>query len=851
MNLRMSAALAALVTSLIAGCGEPVSQQPADGEDTPPTIESLTENSDRADGMFALFTDRESGEVRMLLDPEDLGTEFIYGSVVQDGPVEAGFFRGEYRPWLGEGIVRIQRQFGQVEFIRETTAYTVDPESAVADSVIANMSPAVLAVTDILAEDKETGAVLIDAGPLFLGESFTQLKAVPHPEADPEQVFDLGSLSEEKTRFDGVRAYPENVDFFVRYVFENPGQTKTDMEAFADHRVTSVVVQHSLIRLPDNGYAPRRDDPRIGYFVQRRTDLMDTTSTPWRDVIRRWHLEKENPDAPTSDPVEPIVFWIENTTPPEYREAVRTGALAWNQAFESAGFTNAIEVRVQPDDAEWDAGDIRYHVIRWQATPQPPFGGYGPSIANPRTGEIIGADVVLDHSWVSFTARYDQLFGGDGAGAGFRGSHSSCAAGLVIQHGNALASMVLAGQPGGDEKEAEMLQQSLQELVLHEVGHALGLAHNFRASQVFSPDEHYDAEKTRSQGLRGSVMDYSAANLVPPGREQGMYFQIMPGPYDHWAIEYGYSEALADPVAEERRLSAILARSTEAQLLFGNDADDMRAPGAGIDPTIMIFDGSSDAIRYADDRMGVLDEARTGLLEKYRQPGNSYAELANAYRLMAIEINVQARAVSRYVGGVLIDRAFQDQPGGTEPFRPVSREQQARAMAFLARRVLAPEAFQDSPELLRHLQQQRRDFDFYGTTEDPKIHELALSIQKGVLDHLLHPVVLRRMTDTTLYGNEYPVTDMMTDLTAAVFDADMSGKVNGFRQNLQSEYVGRLVAMMAPDNAGGYDQPSRAMALYILQDLRRRLAAKTAGDPGTRAHTAALLHTIDQALETS
>jgi hypothetical protein len=107
------------------------------------------------------------------------------------------------------------------------------------------------------------------------------------------------------------------------------------------------------------------------------------------------------------------------------------------------------------------------------------------------------------------------------------------------------------------------------------------------------------------------------------------------------------------------------------------------------------------------------------------------------------------------------------------------------------------------------------------------------------------------MTDTTLYGNEYPVTDMMTDLTAAVFDADMSGKVNGFRQNLQSEYVGRLVAMMAPDNAGGYDQPSRAMALYILQDLRRRLAAKTAGDPGTRAHTAALLHTIDQALETS
>jgi hypothetical protein len=316
-------------------------------------------------------------------------------------------------------------------------------------------------------------------------------------------------------------------------------------------------------------------------------------------------------------------------------------------------------------------------------------------------------------------------------------------------------------------------------------------------------------------------------------------------------IEYGYSEALDDPAEEERRLSGILARSTEPELLFGNDADDMRAPGAGIDPTIMIFDSSSDVIRYADNRLELLDETRAGLLEKYRQPGTSYAELTNAYRLMAIEINAQARAVSRYVGGVRIDRAFQDQPGGTEPFRPISREQQTRAMAFLGRRVLSPEAFQDSPELLRHLQQQRRDFDFYGETEDPKIHELALRIQSGVLDHLLNPVVLRRLTDTTLYGNEYPVSAMMRDLTAAVFDADMSGNVNGFRQNLQSEYLGRLVAMIAPDNAGGYDQPSRAMALYALQDLRRRLAAKTTGDLGTRAHTAALLHAIDKALETA
>jgi hypothetical protein len=120
-----------------------------------------------------------------------------------------------------------------------------------------------------------------------------------------------------------------------------------------------------------------------------------------------------------------------------------------------------------------------------------------------------------------------------------------------------------------------------------------------------------------------------------------------------------------------------------------------------------------------------------------------------------------------------------------------------------------------------------------------------------VLDHLLHPVVLKRLTDTTLYGNEYPVSAMMTDLTTAVFGADTGGDVNGFRQNLQAEYVARLVAMIGPENEAGFDQPSRAMALHALQDLRGRLGAKAMGDSATRAHTAALLHTLDKALATT
>jgi hypothetical protein len=263
----------------------------------------------------------------------------------------------------------------------------------------------------------------------------------------------------------------------------------------------------------------------------------------------------------------------------------------------------------------------------------------------------------------------------------------------------------------------------------------------------------------------------------------------------------------------------------------------------------MINDMSSDSISYAVDRMALIRDIMSGLVDRYREDGATYQELVAAYQSLVGQYADQAEVISRYVGGVMVDRAVQGQPGATVPFQPVALAEQRRALASLNKNVFAPEAFLASDHLYRHLQTQRRDFDFYGKTEDPKIHDQALSTQKSVLDHLLHPVVLKRLSDSALYGNEYRVADMMTDLTAAIFSADMAGDVNSFRQNLQAEYVSRLVAMNGAVSAGGYDQPSRAMALYSLQNLRRDLKAKTAGDLATKAHKVALLNTIDKALD--
>jgi hypothetical protein len=856
MRHKVVPALAACIL-LLGGCGtneQAGSTEKAADEDKA-TIESLTENSDRHDGLFTFFVDRDKGTVRMLIGKDQLGQEYIYVATVRDAPPITGQFRGNVGEWTKNSMIQLRRHFGRVEFVEPNIAFHFDENNPLSRAAEANISPAIIAVADIEAEDKESGAVLIDIGPVFLTESFVQLKPSPNPKSNGEPRFDLGTLSSKKTRFSDWRSYPENVDVMVEYVYENPSPVVPGGEDVADSRYISMKLQHSFIEVPDNDFVPRSYDPRVGFYLMRVTDLTSTSAAPWLDYINRWHLKKKNPGAELSDPEEPIVFWIENTTPLEYRDTIREATLAWNQAFEQAGFSNAVEVHVQPDDADWDAGDIRYNVIRWTSSPQPVFGGYGPVFVNPRTSQILGSDIMLEQVFMTNRVRYSRIFDPEPAGNGSPGAVSRpamCKMPAQLQSGIQLGRAALKAGESSPMAESELVRQGLYSLVLHEVGHTLGLNHNFISSQLLSPDELYAREPTTSQGYSsGSIMDYAPINVAPKGGEQGLYYEVSTGPYDRWAIEYGYSEALDDAAAEQQRLDKLLAHSTERALWFANDADDMRSAGTGIDPRVMINDMSSDAITYAVDRMGLIRDIMGGLVDKYSEEGASYQELVAAYQSLFAQYTDQASVISRYVGGVQVDRAVQGQPGATVPFQPVALAEQRRAMASLNANVFAPQAFLVSDQLYRHLQTQRRDFDFYGKTEDPKIHEQALSTQKMVLDHLLHPVVLKRLTDSALYGNEYSVAEMITDLTAAVFNADMASEVNSFRQNLQAEYLGRLVAVTAAGNAGGFDQPSRAMALYTLQNLRRDLQAKTAGDVASHAHRVSLINTIDKALDTT
>ncbi len=806
------------------------------------TIKEIIKPTKLNDGLFAMYQDTALGTVYMKIKKEQLNKEYIYFNYAENGVVAAGAFKGSFRD---NEVFSIRKYFDRIEFVKENTNYYFDPANPISKSADANINKPILASLKIMAEEGEN--YLLKADELFLVENLSQIKPSPNPNAKPGASFTLGTLSKEKTKFVSIRNYPKNTDVIVEYVYDNPAPANGGGPDVTDARSVTVKIQHSIIEMPKNNFKPRYDDPRIGYFMQQIEDMTTQKATPYKDVINRWNLEKKDPSAALSEPIEPITWWIENTTPVEFRPTIKEAILAWNQAFEKAGFKNAIRCEVQPDTASWDAGDIRYNVLRWTSSPFPPFGGYGPSFVNPKTGQIIGADIMLEYVFFTNRLKQEKLF--DATSQTFQANeftqNNFCDIGNYFSQATQFGNAALMAYSATDVEKSNYIKQSLYYLVLHEVGHTFGLNHNMKASQLHSPANINNTTLTKQIGLTGSVMDYPAANIALDRTKQGQYFTTKPGPYDLWAIEFGYSTSLENEKEESDRLLKIAARSSDPQLTFGNDADDMRSAGKGIDPRVMINDLTNDAITYSIDRMKLSNNLMKKLKSKYIKEGQSYQEMRNAYLVAAGEYNTAAGVISRYIGGVYIDRSFPEQKSAVKPITAVSYADQKRAMKALSEYVFAPKAFDLPADLYQYLQYQRRGFS--GGNEDPKIHERVLNVQKGIFAHILSANVLKRISDGGLYGNQYGVSEMMNDLTTAIFNADAQTAVNGFRQNLQLAYVNNLIEIV---NSSSFDYRAQSNALANLRKIKAIVGAAAAlADADSRAHRANVIYTINKGLE--
>ncbi len=513
------------------------------------SVSEKVKSSKKIDGLFTLYQDTVTGSLQLYVKKDQLGKEFIYQSFSMGGPTSLFLNQNMIRAtW----VFSIRKQFDKIEFAQMNTSFWYDPSNAISKAANVDVPEAIFYSDKPAAEDDN--GYLIGGDALFLSEKLDPVKPVLPPGIPAGFIFNLGSLNLAKSKYDKIRSYPNNTDVIVDLAYDNPAPFNGGGRDITDARYDRIRFQHSFLEMPKNDFRPRRDDPRIGYFSEEIDNLTTIDVPNFKDVIHRWNLKKKDPNAALSEPVEPIVWWVENTTPVEYRQTIVEAGEKWNEAFEAAGFKNAVVMKIMPDTATWDPADIRYNTIRWVSSPYPQYGAIGPSFVNPKTGQILGADITVEWFSGSATPILDELYSSPGETTAAADAFSGFLSPAQKQHwqtctlGQELKAQYTAGLTALEADNAspaqlkEMHKQFLYYLILHEMGHTMGLNHNMKASQMLSPAEINNTEITHKIGMQGSVMDYPAINIALDRSKQGDYYTTKPGPYDLWAIEYGYTE---------------------------------------------------------------------------------------------------------------------------------------------------------------------------------------------------------------------------------------------------------------------------------------------------------------------
>ncbi len=617
---------------------------------------------------------------------------------------------------------------------------------------------------------------------------------------------------------------------------------------------------YNFAKLPDQPMSPRSADARIGYFTTTRYDYSnDNPLTPRQNYVRRWRLEKKDPAAALSEPKQPIVFWLDRNIPVEYRPTVIAGVEEWNRAFEKIGYKNAVQAKIQPDDADFDTMDARHASIRWLATARPIFGGIGPSQVDPRSGEILDADIGIDPVRIrNRRAAHTDILSVPSLAADtlFPQSYLCLREDIAAQEeGFALELLEARGDlEPGSPAEQQFILDDLKDVIMHEVGHALGLTHNFRASTIYSRAQLDDVEFTRTHGIAGSVMEYNAINIALKGERQGSYSMATIGPYDYWAIEYGYKEIA--PAAEKAELQRIASRSTEPSLAYAYDEES----AMGYDPDASISDLSNDPLEFAHRRIELTNELWDRWQSRDLPAGDSLSRYRRNITRGLVSVREAGLSAARYVGGVSMLR---DTAGsGRTPLNPVAPQRQRDALKLIEEGIFSADSFRFHPSFLRKLSTDWLDrndsFDVGLTTPglDYSLPQQVLTVQRTVLDKVLSDSVAQRILNSESAVDDpkqaLKLSEVYGSLHAAIFSELKTGRdITLIRRNLQREYIGHLTRdLLRPVVYMPAD--ARAIERADARALRREIAAaqaKRGYSPDARAHLAESMQTLDEALK--
>jgi len=832
----------------------------------------VVKDARRIDGLFTLW--QKDDKVWIELKPGDLNQPFFLSPKLRTGIGENRFFGG----LMGEEfVIEFRRVHNQLQMLAKNMEFVAKAQTPTGRAVDAAFSPSLLASTSVLSQPHpERKSFLVEANALFVNDMLGTGMQL-------QRAFHQGySLDTRNSAITGVRGTADMVVVEVQSHYAtgsiqqssglSSAAAPTVPKSLPDPRSLFLGLHYSIAKLPEQPMSPRRADARVGYFTTAIMDFSDDLArTPRQRFVNRWRLEKKDPAAALSEPVKPIVFWLDRTIPDKYRAPITAGVLEWNKAFERIGFKDAIRVELQPDNADWDTLDFGRASIRWMTNASPTFGAIGPSHVDPRTGEILDADIGVESlSSRSQRALRAQVLAAPAAEAadaplrvdalGLRGRalmFCDFADHAAEQLGYALDVLEARGDIDPASPEAEQfVHDYLKDVTMHEVGHTLGLRHNFRSSRVYSDAQLSDPEFTHKHGVSGSVMEYAAINLAAPGTPKDRLpapFNTTLGPYDYWAIEYAY-RPLA-PESEKAELGRIAARSAEGSLAYGTDEDNF----LGVDPETLQFDLGADAVAFARKRVAIARDLLTRQETRELDADQEYSVLRRSVSFALRDMGRAAGILTRQIGGV---RTLRDHAGsGRDPLTPVPASEQRAALDVLASGFLSADSFQVSAALQRKLAidyQERTDAVFRGeatATTDFSLASQVIELQRGVIGQLLSDTVAARLLDSESKSPKQALrlSELYTRLERSVWSELGAGAdIPPLRRELQREHVNRVAnLLLRPASLSRADARSlvRAEAQGMLGRITSAMAKRNKDlSPEAKAHLQDSAETLSQAL---
>jgi hypothetical protein len=765
----------------------------ASSPDPQPYEKVITKDAKTSKGIFAVHQVRDRYYYE--IPKAELGREFLLNVRISKTTVGVGYGGEE----MSDRVVRWELNGNKVNLRDVNYSVVADPKTPISLAVKAANNDTILMTFPVAAFAKD-GAPVVEVARLFTSDV---------PEFGVRQR--LGATLSDVTRsyVERISPYPENIEAestltYTRTQLPVGGAAVPQIVVAGGMRPgsASVVVHYSMVKLPETPMKPRLFDERVGYFTTNMVDYSkDEHRAPRVRYIARWRLEKKDPSAAVSDPVKPIVYYIDAATPVKWREWLKMGVESWQPAFEAAGFSNAIIAKVAPtpeEDPDFSPEDVRYSVIRWM--PSTTENAVGPHISDPRTGEILNADIMFYHNIMNL--QRDWYF-------------------LQVGPLDPRARKL----PLPDD----LMGRLLQFVVAHEVGHTLGYQHNMKASSLYPQEKVRDKDWVHRMGHAPSIMDYSRFNYVAQPEDNIAVADLVPniGPYDVFATRWGYTPIPDAKTSEEEKpkLDEWAREQDKTPWLRFSTAGAAGSDFGELTEAV----GDADAIKSS--AMGLKNLQRVAKMlmpATTAKNGEPYEDLAELYGRMLGQWTLEMNHVAAIVGSFDSQTKYVGQAGRV--FIPTTRERQQLAVNFLSENAFATPRWAIDPEILRRI-------------EPTGALSRIRNAQSSVLNNLLSSPRFARLVEQEAIDGSAALApaDFLAATRRAVW-RELDGsqvKIDAYRRNLQRSYL---------DIANGKINSTQAVPAGLPPELAAALATSGDEKPFYRAELRTLNTQISTAL---